>query len=113
MDLIFWIDENTFATSLVEKALKSQGLEFYTVANANDFAYLIHDLKPAIVVIDPATALKNIEQFRKQYQETNGFLGAHVVFLGESDELSFIENEHSILNRPFDPFKLQDFFKNK
>ena len=112
MGLIFWIDENTFATSLVEKALKSEGLEFYTVASARDFAYLIQDLKPQIVVIDPATVLKDIELFHKQYQDTEGFFGAHVVFLGESAELSFVTNPNSVLSRPFDPFKLKDFFKN-
>lgn len=110
MSLIFWIDENTFATSLVEKALKSQGMEFYTVADARDFAYLINDLKPAFVVVDSATALKNIEAFRKQYEETERFFSSPVVILGDSGPFSFITNSLRQLERPFDPFKLKDFF---
>lgn len=111
MGLIFWIDENTFATSLVEKALKSQGMDFYTVANARDFAYLIQDLKPAFVVVNSATALKNIEAFQRQYEETQGFFGSPVVILGDTEPFSFVTNPIRKLERPFDPFKLKDFFR--
>lgn len=110
MGLIFWIDENTFATNLVERTLKGQGLDFYTVKDAKDFSYLVEDLKPQIVVIDSYTALKDIDVFKKQFEQTHGFFNAKLVVIEESDELDFLGEKVARLNRPFDPFKLKEFF---
>lgn len=110
MGLVFWIDENTFATSLIGKALKSQGVDFYTINSADDFAYLISDLKPQIIVIDATTALKTLDVFTRQYLETDKFFGAKVVILGNKSEFTFIDNIKSELARPIDPFSLKDYF---
>lgn len=110
MGLIFWIDENTFATNLVERALKGQGVDFYTVKDAKDFSYLIEDLKPQIVVIDSQTALKDIEVFKKQFEQTQSFFNAKIVVIEGNAELSFLGDQVKVLQRPFDPFKLKEFF---
>ena len=44
MGLVLWIDQNTFASSLVEKVFKQKGLAFYTIPHARDFLYLVEDL---------------------------------------------------------------------
>lgn len=110
MSLIFWIDENTFATSLIERALKGQGLDFYSIKDGKDFSYLIKDLKPQIVVVDSVTILKDIDVFKKQFEETQSFLGAKLVVLDFSTELNFLGDKVSHLSRPIDPFKLKEFF---
>lgn len=109
MGLIFWIDENTFASSLIGKTFKSQGVDFYTIDGVNDFAYLISDLKPQIMVIDASTAQKGLEDLKRQYQETAQFYGAKIVVIGDKTVLSFMEIGSELL-RPIDPFSLKEFF---
>lgn len=109
MNLIFWIDENTFATSLAEKALKSQGVDFYTISSAKDFAYLIKDMKPQIVVIESGTILKDLDLFKAQYESTESFYGAKLVMIGTAGELEFL-GDVATLDLPFNPFRLKDFF---
>lgn len=109
MGLIFWIDENTFATSLIERALKGQGIDFYTVKDAKDFLYLIHDLRPQIIVIDSQTAQKDKDVFKKQFEDSQSFLGAKLVIINDNGVLDFLGEAHH-LNRPIDPFKLKEFF---
>lgn len=112
MGLIFWIDENTFATSLAERALTGQGVDFYTVNSAKDFAYLIVDLKPQTIVIESHTVLKELALFREQYEATQKFFGAKIVLINPLAELSFLENTAGTLNVPFNPFTLKEFFSN-
>src|SRR5690554_2374595 len=110
MGLIFWIDENTFATSLTQKALLSQGLDFYTIPSAKDFAYLIEDLKPQTIVIESKTVLKDLSVFKEQYESTSHFFGAKIVVIGPRSEFDFLENIVATLELPINPFQLKEFF---
>lgn len=110
MGLIFWIDENTFATSLAKKTLEAQGVDFYTIDNAKDFAYLIKDLKPQTIVIESGTVLKDLALFKDQYESTDKFQGAKIVVIHSVPELNFLENVAGTLELPFNPFNLKEFF---
>ena len=105
MGLVLWIDQNTFATSLLEKVFKKKGLPFYTVPNAKDFAYLVEDLKPELIVLDTKTALDDLEAFKTQYESIK-----HLPFilLEPNGELTFISKNIGAIKRPFDPFQIPE-----
>lgn len=108
MGLVLWIDENTFATSLIEKAFKKQELQFYALAGCKDFGFLIADLDPRVVVIDARTALNELEAFQKQYQETNFFQNKPVILVDPVPGLEFIKNVAGTISRPIDPFTIHE-----
>lgn len=103
MGLVLWIDQNTFATGLLEKVFKKKALSFYTIPNAQDFVYLVEDLKPEVIVLDTKTAMDNLEAFKTQYESIK-----HVPFIlvDHTNELPFIENVSGHIKRPFDPFQV-------
>lgn len=103
MGLVLWIDSNTFATGLLEKVFKKKALPFYTISNAQDFVYLVEDLRPEVIVLDTKTAIENLEAFKGQYESIQ-----HLPFIliDHHNELSFIENVRGQINRPFDPFQV-------
>jgi hypothetical protein len=106
--MVLWIDSNEIATALIEKVFKSQSKPFYFVTSVRDFAYLIRDLAPHLIVLEGATALSELESVKKQYEETEGFLGTPVVLLNSCPELSFIKNVRGELQSPLDPFSLPE-----
>lgn len=109
MGLVLWIDQNTFASSLVEKVFKKKGLPFYTISSVNDFLYLIEDLNPEVVVIDSATALDNLEAFKGQY---NSMKKLPVITIDHKSGMDFLENRIGEIKRPFDPFKMPEIISN-
>ncbi|MES2527679.1 MAG: hypothetical protein V4598_11355 [Bdellovibrionota bacterium] len=106
MGLILWIDQNTFASSLLEKVFKKKGLEFYTIPHARDFVYLVDDLKPALLVIDSATIKADLETFRNQYEASENLRKTPVVVMGSWSGLEFITEKKGELGRTFDPFEI-------
>jgi CheY-like chemotaxis protein len=112
MGLILWIDQNTFATSLLEKVFKRKELSFYTVAAANDFVYLVDDLKPELLVLDGMTANLFKDELKAQYESSESLRSLPVVFVDEVPELPFITNKVGVLNRPFDPFEVPQLLQN-
>lgn len=103
MGLVLWIDSNTFATGLLEKVFKKKALPFYTIPNAQDFVYLVEDLKPEVIVLDTKTAMEDLEAFKVQYESIK-----HLPFIliDHNNELPFIENVRGVVKRPFDPFQV-------
>lgn len=116
MGLILWIDDNQFAASLLEKIFKKKNLPFYHLPLVDDCAYLIDDLKPSLIVLDNATALKSLDAFKEQYQKSVMVKKIPMVVLNSWDQLEFIDNKCGQLERKFDPFtipeKLESFLKN-
>lgn len=108
MGLVLWIDQNELATGLFEKVFKEKGKKFYTLNSVSDFSYLISDLDPALIVIDAATALKDLESFKKQYEKTGGLLGKPVVIVDPLPGLEFIQKIIGTINRPINPFELPE-----
>lgn len=104
--MVLWIDQNKLATSLFEKVFKAERRELYTLQDARDFAYLVTDLRPSLIVLEASTALKDLEAVKKQYKDTDGFLGIPVTILDEVPGLEFIQNRKAPLNSPIDPFSL-------
>lgn len=111
MGLILWIDGNTFATELIEKVFKKKKLEFYSLPVASDFAYLISDLNPEVLVLDAQTALNALNEVKLQYEKTSGFYGKPVIILNPRAGLDFIKNQIGVLNRPLDPFDMDSKIK--
>lgn len=105
MGLILWIDQNTFATGLLEKVFKKKALDFYTVPNAKDFLFLVNDLKPAAIVLDTKTALADLEAFKTQLASISG---VPFILVDHQGELPFISEVAGSLNRPFDPFQVPE-----
>jgi hypothetical protein len=103
--LVLWIDQNTFATSLLEKVFKGRNLPFYTIPSAEDFLYLVEDLRPEVIVLDGKTALANLQKFREQYERMSE---KSFILLDGSPELSFIREVVGEVKRPFDPFAIPD-----
>lgn len=108
MGLILWIDQNTFATGLLEKVFKKKNLEFYTVSAAADFSYLVDDLSPELIVLDAQTAVSALEAFKQQYQASEKLRTLPVILIEDAPELDFMGNVIGKLQRPFDPFKIPE-----
>lgn len=106
MGLILWIDQNTFATSLIEKVFKKKALPFYTIESVEDFSYLVDDLSPAAIVLDGATFQKNPEAFLKQYQNSAKMQSLPFILLDFEGDESFIQNKMGVLKKPLEPFEL-------
>jgi DNA-binding NtrC family response regulator len=106
MGLVLWIDENTFATGLIEKVFKKKDLKIYTVSNVLDFSYLISDLAPSVIVLDGKTGAKDIPALKSQYESSQKFQNTPVVFIDREEGLDFIEGVVGELKRPLDPFKV-------
>ncbi len=106
MGLVLWLDENTFAASLVEKVFKKRDLPFYSLANIDDFSYLVEDLNPEVIVLDQVTALKKSEVFRRQYENSQKMQSVPFIILGEDQDLSFISKRVGSIPKPFEPFQI-------
>lgn len=111
MGLVLWIDQNTFATGLLEKVFKKKGFPFYTITSVDDFIYLVDDIKPQLIVLDAQTAAQNMEAFKKQY-ESKILSELPFVLIDATSELDFIEKVAGKIDRPFDPFKIPETLKN-
>ncbi len=112
MGLVLWIDQNTFASSLLEKVFKKKGLEFYTIPHARDFVYLVEDLKPGLIVLDAATIRQDLETFRNQYENSGNLRNTPTAVIGTWAGLEFIQEKRGELPRTFDPFSVPDLLKN-
>lgn len=106
MGLVLWIDQNTFASSLVEKVYKKKNLEFYTIPHARDFLYLVEDLKPAVIVMDAGTVRQDLETFRNQYESSEILRKTPVIVIGNWTDLEFIAEKRGQMARTFDPFEI-------
>ena len=111
MGLVLWIDQNTFATSLVEKVFKKKNLSFYSLASAQDFTYLVQDLKPELLVLDSETALHFKDALEKQFADCEYLRALPVVMIDEMGEFPYIKNTIGVIKRPFDPFQIPDILK--
>ncbi len=111
MGLILWIDQNSFATGLLEKVFKQKNLPFYTLASVDDFLYLIEDLKPQLIVLDGPTAKASLELFKKQYA-SQSLNQLPFVVVDMDEDLNFIGNIIGKIKRPFDPFKIPETLKS-
>jgi hypothetical protein len=112
MGLILWIDENTFATGLLEKVFKSRNLPFYTLVEPKDFLYLLDDLKPELLVLDAVTVRKGEDSFLRLYEQSELLRSLPVVVIGAEEDLPFLKNKIGSIARPFDPFQIPDILIN-
>lgn len=108
MGLVLWIDQNTFATGLLEKVFKKKNLPFYSLASASDFLYLVEDLNPESIVLDSKTILEDLEKFTAQYNQSEKLKTLPIIILDPLPELGFIKNAQGEIKRPFDPFDIPD-----
>lgn len=110
--LVLWIDANTFATGLLERVFKKKNLPFYTLDNVSDFAYLVEDLKPHLLVLDAKTAEDHLEALKGQFEASETLRNLPVVMIDENSDIPFIQNKIGGIRRPFDPFKIPDMLQN-
>lgn len=106
MGLILWIDQNTFAGTLVEKVFKKKDLPFYGLSKVDDFAYLVEDLTPEVIVLDVETALSNLEAFKNQYEASEALKKTPFILIGADESLNFIQRKIGELQRPIEPFEI-------
>lgn len=111
MGLVFWIDQNTFSSALVEKVFKKEGLLFYTISSVGDFSYLIDDLNPTTIVLDGETFKQNRDVFLKQYASSSSMQTLPFIFLEPVDDMTFTRHKMGEIKRPFDPFKIPQMLK--
>lgn len=111
MGLVLWIDANTFATGLLEKVFKKRELPFYTLESASDFAYIVDDLKPHVLVLDSQTARTHFEALKTQYEASEALRNLSVIFVEDTPDIPFIIKKIGVINRPFDPFKIPDIIE--
>lgn len=104
VELVLWIDQNTFATALLEKVFKKKNLPFYTLSSLSDFSYLVDDMNPKLIVLDSKTAIRDLDQFMTQFKSSVSLSQIPFVLIDDSGDLPFIKNVIGKLNRPFDPF---------
>lgn len=110
MKLVFWIDQNTFASKLLEKVFKKQDIGFYTLDSAKDFSYLVSDLRPSLIVLDEETALSALDDLKKQFRENPEMQSLPYIIIGSTGEFPFL-NVVGTIERPFDPYKIPDLLK--
>jgi len=108
MGLVLWIDQNSFATTLIERVFKKKLLLFYSVSSVEDFAYLVDDLDPALIVLDSETFHSNPEAFMKQYLNSFKMQSLPFILLEPSGDFSFIKNKIGELKKPLEPFALPE-----
>lgn len=101
--MVFWIDQNTFASSLMSKFMKDKHMAFYTHDKAQDFAFLVEDLKPQLIVLDQKTVCGNLSGFKQEYLNSPQFRATPVVAIGSWEGLEFIENKHALIDLPLKP----------
>lgn len=106
MGLVLWIDQNTFATGLLSKVFKKKNLSFYTIDNAENFIYLIDDLKPELLVLDSRTAMEFREALEKQFSASDSLRNLPVIQIDECEDLPFLQRKIGMIKRPFDPFQI-------
>lgn len=106
MGMVLWIDQNTFATTLVEKVFKKKDLAFYGLTHARDFAYLVDDLIPEVIVIDTLTISEDLAIFKAQYEASQKMQKTPFIFIGKDATLDFIQIKLGEIDRPFDPFEI-------
>jgi hypothetical protein len=106
--LVFWIDQNTFATDLLAKIFSRKNIPFYTLESAEDFAFLIEDLKPEVLVLDHATAIASLDRLKAQYGESERLYHLPVILIGGGAQLEFITNRLGEFNRSLDPFSVPE-----
>jgi len=106
--MILWIDKNAFATSLLEKVFKKNGQEFYALSSVEDFAYIVEDLKPKVIVLDEETYHTHEAKFLKQYESSKIMQQTAFIFLDEKKGMNFTQNRVGVLNRPLDPFRVPE-----
>jgi DNA-binding NtrC family response regulator len=111
MGLVLWIDSNTFATGLLERVFKRRGIPFYALESAEDFSYLIDDLRPELLVLDGATARASGGALRRQYEASPALRALPVITIGDAADLALLENRVGQIDRPFDPFKIPDIIQ--
>jgi hypothetical protein len=109
--LIIWVDENTFATALLEEIFKKRNVPFYTINSAENFSYLIDDLNPSLLVLDSLTALKHLDKLKFQYEKSESLRNLPVVIIDDQEYLDFIPHKRESLHRPFDPFQIPDILQ--
>jgi len=108
MGLIFWIDQNTFATSLIERVFKKKQLPFYTLPSVEDFSYLVDDLGPVLIVLDGETYQKNPDAFLKQYEASPKMQEIPFILLEPKGDMGFIKKKIGELKKPVEPFELPE-----
>jgi hypothetical protein len=108
MGLTFWIDQNTFAAGLIERVFEQRGLPFYRISDVKDFAYLIEDLKPRVVVLDQATGLADVEGVQRALATSPVLQRTPVVVLGDWQGLEFLPQRSARLPRQLDPFRVPE-----
>lgn len=109
--MVLWIDGNTFAADLIQRVFKSRSLPFYTIPDVRDFAYLVEDLLPELIVIDGDTARKDLGLLREQYERTEALRRARFVVIGSWEGLDFIEGKKGPISRELDPFKVPELLR--
>jgi DNA-binding NtrC family response regulator len=109
--LVLWIDQNTFATGLLEKIFKKKNMAFYTIPSAQDFVYLVEDLRPSVIVLDVQTALESLDALKAQYHDSESLKALPFVFIDNVNELDFIQNKKGQITRPFDPFHIPEILE--
>ena len=108
MGLVLWIDHNTFATSLIEKVFKKKELPFYTIDSVKDFAYLVDDLAPVLIVLDGETFSQHPELFKQQYSASAKMQSLPFLILDGKGDLSFVKNKIGELKKPLEPFEMPE-----
>jgi hypothetical protein len=108
MGLVLWIDQNTFSVSLVERVFKKRGLPFYSLTQVNDFAYLIEDLRPSVVVLDGETFMGHQQRFMEQYQATDHLQSLPFILIGNEIDSTWLKYRLGHIAKPFDPFEIPE-----
>ncbi len=106
MGLTLWIDKNELLGPFLEKIFKKQNRGFYLCPNARDFAYLVEDLRPSLIVLDRETGLLDLEVLKAQYEGSSTMRDTAFVVIGEWEGLEFIQNKLGRLPRKLDPFEV-------
>jgi hypothetical protein len=107
LGLVLWIDENKFATDLLEKVFKQKDLPFYTLDNVRDFSFLVDDLRPEMIVLDTNTAIRHEELFKTQFEASSRLKTTAFVLIGDEPRLAYLKKIGEI-KRPFDPFTIPE-----
>ncbi len=92
--------------------MKDKHIPFYTHAEAKDFAFLIDDLKPVLIVLDQKTAQENLPLFKQEFEKSVLMKTIPCVVIGTWDDLDFIPKKHAQIELPLKPPALVKALEN-
>ncbi len=113
---VFWIDSSKFVTDVVSATLREENITCYTHGSADNFHFILEDMRPEVLVVDASTLGENTQVFFKTLESGVESSKIPVVLLGNEEELQTLSKKYKsqikgIIKKPLAPMALTNELK--